>query len=308
MLPAFIAQASDLVTPRAATVEGFLEQARKKAAIAAPIVAEAMIFRQALQVASAEQDLRDMLQQEQTRNALIGAAGLSGKASAYLSQEELQEAVLAVLNDLIEVDARGQRLLRTGFRDELLYRYLLTKGDSLGGMMRNLVGNMAEQKFAAFIITTLKTRGFTPELRYSNAGHVNSIGWGNRLALFNVTPKFIKKNVDLLLLAADAAPEDGRRLQHEPGAFMACGELKGGIDPAGADEHWKTARSALNRIREKFSRMNHACPPLFFAGAAIAPAMADEIFSELKSGLLSHAANLTRNVQVQDLIDWLLSR
>ena len=30
------------------------------------------------------------------------------------------------------------------------------------------------------------------------------------------------------------------------------GELKGGIDPAGADEHWKTGNSALVRIRKAF--------------------------------------------------------
>ena len=37
-------------------------------------------------------------------------------------------------------------------------------------------------------------------------------------------------------------------------SYMALGELKGGIDPAGADEHWKTARTALSRIHEAFAR------------------------------------------------------
>ena len=31
-----------------------------------------------------------------------------------------------------------------------------------------------------------------------------------------------------------------------PKHYLACGELKGGIDPAGADEHWKTAGKALS--------------------------------------------------------------
>jgi len=31
------------------------------------------------------------------------------------------------------------------------------------------------------------------------------------------------------------------------------GELKGGIDPAGADEHWKTANKALDKMRKPFT-------------------------------------------------------
>jgi hypothetical protein len=34
---------------------------------------------------------------------------------------------------------------------------------------------------------------------------------------------------------------------------IALGELKGGIDPGGADEHWKTAQAAFNRIRQAFT-------------------------------------------------------
>ncbi|HAJ78349.1 MAG TPA: hypothetical protein DCO75_01135, partial [Fibrobacteres bacterium] len=31
-------------------------------------------------------------------------------------------------------------------------------------------------------------------------------------------------------------------------------ELKGGIDPAGADEHWKTAKTAIDRIVSAFKK------------------------------------------------------
>jgi type II restriction enzyme len=39
--------------------------------------------------------------------------------------------------------------------------------------------------------------------------------------------------------------------------------LKGGIDPAGADEHWKTAGSALLRIKRAFQAEGLA-PATFF--------------------------------------------
>jgi hypothetical protein len=98
--------------------------------------------------------------------------------------------------------------------------------------------------------------------------------------------------------------EDEEMLLERPAAYLACGELKGGIDPAGADEHWKTAKTALSRIGNKLKR---SCPPLFFVAAAIETAMARDIFRDLKKGFLTHAANLTDDRQVEDLASWLIS-
>jgi hypothetical protein len=82
--------------------------------------------------------------------------------------------------------------------------------------------------------------------------------------------------------------------------------LKGRIDPAGADEHWKTANTALDRIRKAFSRSKMK-PKTFFIGAAIENAMAKEIFSQLKRKTLTNAANLTNEKQVFSLCRWLVS-
>jgi type II restriction enzyme len=84
------------------------------------------------------------------------------------------------------------------------------------------------------------------------------------------------------------------------------GELKGGIDPAGADEHWKTANSALNRIRTSFDKKKLK-PQTFFVGAAIENAMAVEIFKLLKSGTMSNAANLTSDKQLTSVCDWIIN-
>ncbi len=94
---------------------------------------------------------------------------------------------------------------------------------------------------------------------------------------------------------------------------IALGELKGGIDPAGADEHWKTAQAALNRIREAFSRVGHS-PLTFFVGSAMsttgyayAKRMAGEIWNQLENGTLSNAANLNQENQVASISRWLCS-
>ena len=84
------------------------------------------------------------------------------------------------------------------------------------------------------------------------------------------------------------------------------GELKGGIDPAGADEHWKTAHSALNRIRTSFDKKKLK-PQTFFVGAAIENAMAVEIYKQLKSRAMNNAANLTNDGQLTAICNWVIN-
>jgi len=91
--------------------------------------------------------------------------------------------------------------------------------------------------------------------------------------------------------------------QHPP-SYVALGELKGGIDPAGADEHWKTARSALDRINTAFAAKAQK-PHTFFIGAAIETKMASEIWESLKAGRLENAANLTDENQIASITRWL---
>ncbi|MFM6407785.1 MAG: AvaI/BsoBI family type II restriction endonuclease, partial [Microcystis sp.] len=67
-----------------------------------------------------------------------------------------------------------------------------------------------------------------------------------------------------------------------PDLYIALGELKGGIDPAGADEHWKTARTALQRIDDAFRKISKH-PYTFFIGAAIETKMAREIYRQLET-------------------------
>ncbi|MDH6100422.1 type II restriction endonuclease [Anabaenopsis sp. FSS-46] len=119
-------------------------------------------------------------------------------------------------------------------------------------------------------------------------------------------------NVDICLfdLAPEALPTNKshniKRVQLEP-YTIALGELKGGIDPAGADEHWKTAQAALNRIRQSFADAGHLLPLTFFVGAAIERRMATEIWKQLESQTLSNAANLNEENQVASISRWLCS-
>jgi hypothetical protein len=90
-----------------------------------------------------------------------------------------------------------------------------------------------------------------------------------------------------------------------PAAYVALGELKGGIDPAGADEHWKTAGTALSRIRVAFARYVPV-PPTFFVGGAVAARMASEIWTQLEDGTLQNAGNLNDMDHVASVCRWLV--
>jgi len=108
--------------------------------------------------------------------------------------------------------------------------------------------------------------------------------------------------VDLSLLTC-TAHKAGSAIHPSPGRYVALGELRGGIDPASADERWKTDRTALNRIREAFPDEGFS-PQTFFVGAAIEK-MAGEIWHKLEGGTLGNAANLTDAKQATSLSRWL---
>lgn len=118
----------------------------------------------------------------------------------------------------------------------------------------------------------------------------------------------VKNNVDLCLFNCRpgelSTREAARALYNSPELYLALGELKGGIDPAGADEHWKTARTALNRIQQAFSKARQTSS-IFFIGAAIEKKMAGEIWHQLQDGILENAANLTNQNQVASVSRWL---
>lgn len=294
MKPKFIKTAADLQTKHRAICDGFLEQALQKTEKAEPFVKEAQDFYAALKKVKSVEEL---LVSEKYRDDLAYACGFSDKAKSQLTAAELSGAIKKVLTRIYK-EAGSE------FRENILYRYLLTRGDALGGSMRNLTGSSAGTKLTEKIIKRLSGSKKKIQIVKSKAGKVQRVIWNGRTLLFDVTPRLVGKNIDVILIKSGNAESPEKELLADKNNYLAFGELKGGIDPAGADEHWKTANSALGRIRTAFGR---STPPLFFIGAAIETAMAKEIFKQLKSGKLAHAANLNEGEQVDDLVDWLLS-
>ncbi|MDI6766952.1 MAG: AvaI/BsoBI family type II restriction endonuclease, partial [Bacteroidota bacterium] len=238
------------------------------------------------------------------RVGLLTASGLSEKSLNYLTEDDKTLAIKGLIEKFLEPAG-------VDFIDELVYRYLLIKGDALGGKARNLAGVLGERKFLRSLLSVFNLAGIDYQWKDDDTDtwlpkpqddvgiekRIKGLCWSknkvNRLLIMNITVPVVKKNVDLSIL--EGTPDDLKKgkhsIIHKINSYVALGELKGGLDPAGADEHWKTANSALERIRKSFAKKKKKLQT-FFIGAAIENSMASEIFKQLQSGLLNNAANL----------------
>jgi len=308
-----LTSSKSLVTPYEAVRAGFVALALEKNRRATPFVAQARALKTAASKAKVPTDL---LKITEILPALLTAAGVSDKAINHLQEADKAEAINGLIKNFL--DPAG-----ANFVEELVFRFLLTRGDTLGGSMRNIGGFMAQKKLTRAILAYLKLAGKQSLWLHSSTNtwstlpeddadvelSLRGIFWESnkqpRTLIFNLTVPLVRNNVDISLFDCSAL-YFGKQITKKPTAYIALGELKGGIDPAGADEHWKTARSALNRIHEAFAKHNFK-PHTFFIGAAIEPKMASEIWDMLESSILSNAANLTEEEQMASITHWLCS-
>jgi hypothetical protein len=303
--------AADLITLPQDTRAGFVALALERNRRATPYVTEGRVLR----VEASKVTQPALLKQvSQIQAALLTAAGVSDKAAGYFEQTDKTEAIDNLIAEFLEPAGAA-------FVEEVVYRFLLTRGDTLGGSMRNVGGVLAQRKLSRYLMAALTNAGIPyrwlhatnnawTQATANDAGieqFLKGLSWQtgqrNRTLIFNLKVPFVGTNVDLVLLNVPCEEYSSEAICR-PDCFLAFGELKGGIDPAGADEHWKTATKALDRIRQAFKKKNRR-PPLCYIGAAIARNMAGEIWQGLEAGELANAANLTRDDQLASLCSWL---
>lgn len=248
------------------------------------------------------------------RSALLTASGVSDKAASHLEQTDQNEAITGLINKFL--DPAG-----LDFVEELVFRFLLTRGDTLGGSMRNVGGSLAQRKLTRSIISCLNLAGakywWTDKKKTiwkQGQSSINDadieigltgLAWknsnGNRTLIYNLTVPAIKNNIDICLFNLLHSQYGSDAINNNQ-LYLALGELKGGIDPAGADEHWKTSRTAIDRIHNGFVGY---MPATFFIGAAIERKMATEIWDLLENRIITNAANLTNENQVAAISRWI---
>lgn len=312
-------KAKDLVTSREKTRAGFIALALEKNYLAIPYIEEA----KALKVlAKRVKSPKELLNIKELMPSLLTSSGLSDKSLVYLTEDDKITAIKGLIKEFLEPAGND-------FIDELVYRYLLTKGDALGGQARNLTGTLGERKFLRSLLSVLNVYkrnyhwmdndSYKWHLKPSNDADlekkIKALYWESssvpRIMVLNVNVPIVQKNIDISILEGGyeeltiKGMGSKTSVHRENNKYIALGELKGGIDPAGADEHWKTANTALGRIRSSFKRIKMN-PETFFIGASIENSMADEIFGQLKKKVLDNAANLTEDEQLTFVCDWII--
>jgi len=320
MINKYVKKASDLVTTHESQRNGFLEYALRKSKESIPYIDKAKALKLILEQKTKQP--KDILNLNEIKSSCYEAAGVSVKANNYLSDEDLDAILLEFIKEFLE--PAGKQYI-----EELIYRYLLTLGDALGGKMRNLVGSIANEKLTRFIISQLQVLNIefeffnklskiwfaSKDYSIEQVADIRSIQWTlksgeKRQVIYNLTVPIVKKNIDLVVLNCHSKELTGasfKKIIKTPSNYEILGELKGGIDPAGADEHWKTASTSLARIRDSFKK-HRINIPLVFIGAAIETSMSKEVFSQYSKGEIMNCANLTVENQFVNLCNWLVTQ
>ncbi len=317
-----IKSANDLITSDEQIMEGFVKASLIKSSEARPYIEEAKKLRE---MASKVNTPRNLLLIEGIKPFLITASGLSDKAIQHFDEKILNKSISKMIDDYL-VSAGDS------FVDELVYRFLLIKGGSLSGSTNNTIGALAQKKFVDRFLFVLDSEGLTYEFTYSQRAKNRRVVWRSmsyneaskdvdrikafswmingkkKVLFFNAKiPSVGEKgnNVDICLYDHSVIPYSVDLINSHDECAIMFGELKGGFDPAGADEHWKTGNTALGRIRDAFASQNI---PIYtsFIGVAIQESQANEIYAQLKSNELSYAINLNNDKQLTEYCKWII--
>lgn len=287
-----ITAAKDLVTQKTDTMNGFIEQAKEKRK---DIIKYTKTLNYFLLNKHLIKDIHIARQDKLIMQFLTAAAMLSQKSLLYFSIEE-QNRIISEIIDFSKFNDKE-------YLEQLKHQYLINCGESLGGSMRNIIGQKAQNYFISTILETLQQKGYQFNIVRSKKDKIVQISWKDRAIFFDKKPKIVGKSIDFIVVKGNSAKNNDIENLDD---YIICGELKGGVDPAGADEHWKTGLSALNRIDKVFTDYSKKRPILIFLGSAIASFMAGEIFHLLEKKWLGSAANINNNQQLQNIVNLII--
>lgn len=201
-------------------------------------------------------------------------------------------------------------------------------GDSIGGAWRNEVGRLAYVEVITPLALHLHRRGYLETIVYRLKGQVVQDDEEEQVDSSQVHELVISDTVDLEATLADLKDQrivyrelklcsgnvlllnrqitwldaGGQSHRIGPDLFSSSsedemlwgGELKGGADPAGSDEHWKTATRAFDRILLACERTNRPQPPLSFIATILVERVAREAADWIEQGKLTSVYNLTQ--------------
>jgi len=200
-------------------------------------------------------------------------------------------------------------------------------GDALGGVSRNEVGRVAMMRILNPLVECLHARGLLASVLYSLKGQITlddeddsgaqqrtQLEVNKQTDIQGLLQKFethrvlyheiCTSNGSKLILNAQLKWQDSRGEGFKIGPDLCsqvgendmfwASELKGGADPAGSDEHWKTATQALHRILEAAQATGRPKPRLSFIATILVERVARDAQAWIDRGDLRSVYNLTQ--------------
>ncbi len=219
---------------------------------------------------------------------------------------------------------------------EMLYTNI---GDSLGGAWRNEIGRIAYVEVLSPLIVHLYQLDRLAYVKYITKGqlthiedetlsrkrlrsqmldisqvnssdslhhvlnelHINRVKY-QEIGLRNGNRLCVDRQVTWILPSGKKTKFGSDLLAEDPQfSYPWAAELKGGADPAGSDEHWKTAVSAFDRILLACEQMKKSPPRLTFMATIIVDRVAVEAATRIREGKLSAVYNLTQIAESDEL-------
>lgn len=289
-------KAKDLITHDKYVIAGCKWQAKKKSELTSSILKYSFEAKRLLRKIKNDDDIvKKIIETPVLFDFIIGATMLSQKSLQHFSKSELKK--------YIESNINFERINEQNYLNELERYYLMSSGESIGGKIRNIVGKKGNDIFIEYIKEYFNNNNISYTIFEKN-NNIQKIYTNKLVIIFNKKPNFIGKSVDFMVLKKY---KDGSYNIEDHNQYISAGELKSGIDPAGADEHWKTAATALKRIHQGFLKKGIDSPNIFFIGGAISKNMSNEIICNIENNKLKYAANLNYKKQMQDIVHHLLN-
>ena len=203
-------------------------------------------------------------------------------------------------------------------------------GDSLGGVSRNEIGRAASAHVIRYLISHWFKLGYLESIAYALKDNYEFDDDEQETKEVNVETGLLSVSPDVdieafldrvesrrvkyqeltlrngyrLLLDKQITWYDSNNKFYKIGPdlysrsvevdMVWAGEIKGGADPAGSDEHWKTATQALTRIIDAADVTGRLKPKLSFMATILVDRVAIEAQQWVNEGILTSVYNLTR--------------
>lgn len=256
----------------------------------------------------------------------IGLETDSLEKGATPSNEKAQQLTLYLNSTLSKLIVENPGLITQRRHIEMA---LTNMGESLGGSWRNEIGRLAYVELMRVVITFFHEHHWLSGITYDLKGPISNLDDDETsvIVVDSVLPadpnlletvvalernRIVYKSIQFtngteLLLNRQMIWADSEGNNYRIGPDLSAmqkgdvlswsGELKGGADPAGSDEHWKTASRAFERILEAAEKTGRPKPKLSFIATILVDRVAREAAMWIENEKLYSVYNLTQIIE-----------